>query len=245
MKTLVLDIETRPHLGYVWSLWQDNMSLGAVVETGSVICFAAKWLGERKVEYYSDFHHGHETMILRAWELIDEADAIVHYNGRAFDMKHLNREFLVAGLTPPSPHQDIDLYTAVKAKFKFASNKLAHVSKQLGLGGKVETGGFELWLGCMAGDPKAWAKMKKYNIGDVRLTEQVHNILLPWIPRYPNVALHDGKAHGCPKCGSKHVTRQGVKSTGAGTFQQYKCQDCGGWSRAAQRTFTTALRNVS
>jgi predicted RNA-binding Zn-ribbon protein involved in translation (DUF1610 family) len=244
VKILVLDIETRPHLAHVWSLWDENIPLARLIESGTVICFAAKWLGEKKVYFGSDFHDGHGPMLQLAWNLINEADAIVTYNGIAFDMKHLAREFLLAGLSPPSPYHDIDLYRAVRNRFKFASNKLDHVSKQLGIGSKVKHDGFDLWVACIAGDEKAWRKMKQYNIGDVRLTERVHNTILPWIPRYPNVALHTSSFMACPKCGSEDVTRQGQRTTGAGVFQQFKCKECGGWSRSASRMTTTGLRGV-
>jgi hypothetical protein len=75
LRLLTLDIETRPNLAHVWALWDQNVGLSQIVEVGSVICFAAKWHGERKVHFASDHHDGHEAMITRAHELMDEADA--------------------------------------------------------------------------------------------------------------------------------------------------------------------------
>jgi hypothetical protein len=97
VKLLTLDIETSPNLAYVWALFDQNVGLNQLVEVGSVICFAAKWYGEKKIHYHSDHHDGHEAMVAAAWNLIDEADAVIHYNGKAFDIKHLNREFVLAG----------------------------------------------------------------------------------------------------------------------------------------------------
>ena len=62
-KILVLDIETKPALAYVWGLFDQNIGLNQIVEVGSVICFAAKWYDERKVMFHSDHHDGHEAMI--------------------------------------------------------------------------------------------------------------------------------------------------------------------------------------
>src|SRR5690606_13551645 len=104
VKILTLDIETRPNLAYIWGLWDQNAGLNQVAEFGSVISFAAKWHGKKPVEFRSDFHDGHTAMVQRAWELIDEADVVVGYNSKSFDMKHLKREFVLAGMTPPSPH---------------------------------------------------------------------------------------------------------------------------------------------
>lgn len=242
MKVLVLDIETRPSLGYVWQLWDQNISLSQLVEVGEVVCFAAKWAGKKKVFFKSVYHHSKEEMVQSAWDLMDEADAIVHYNGRAFDIKHLNREFLLAGLTPPSPHKDIDLLTVTRSRFKFVSNKLDHVAEQLGLGNKLGHSGFQLWVDCMASDPKAWKKMKQYNVQDVALTENLYEILLPWIKNHPNVSLHNGvEEFSCRNCGSTDLQRRGYSYTGSSRFQQYLCKGCGAWNRDTSRDLGTLL----
>jgi DNA polymerase elongation subunit (family B) len=236
VRALVIDIETSPNLAHVWSLWNQNVSLSQLQQTGQVISFAAKWLGERKVEFWSDFHDGHDAMVARAHELFDEADAIITYNGRRFDVPHLHREFLLAGLTPPSPHKDIDLYQTVKSRFRFASNKLQHVATQLGIGGKVEHEGHGLWVKCMAGDAKAWARFKRYNIQDVHLTEELYDRLLPWISGHPHRGLTDGATGDvCGKCGGSALTRRGYLLTNTGRYQRFQCSGCGAWSRGGRR----------
>lgn len=238
MKTLILDIETRPNLAYVWGLWQQNVALNQMVDAGRVICFAAKWHGQRGVEFSSDHHNGHTQMVTHAWELVNEADAVVHYNGKAFDMKHLSREFLLQGLPPPAPHKDIDLLTVVKKQFKFPSNKLQHVSEQLGLAGKLQHSGFDLWIKCLEGDDKAWNTMRRYNIQDVRLTEQVYDHLLPWIHNHPNVLLYKEQQDGCTRCGSDDYQRRGVRHTATCTYARFRCNKCNGWfsSRLREKT---------
>lgn len=236
VRALVIDIETSPNLAHVWSLWDQNVSLSQLQEVGQVIAFAAKWLDGKRVEFRSDFHDGHDVMIRRAHELFDEADALIHYNGTRFDVPHLQREFLLAGLNPPSPHKDIDLLRTVRSRFKFASNKLQHVSTQLGLGGKVEHTGHDLWVRCMAGDPKAWATFKRYNIQDVALTEALYHRLLPWTVNHPHRGLIDGVVDpSCSRCGGTHLQRRGFEFTAAGRYQRLQCQDCGAWSRGAKR----------
>jgi DNA polymerase elongation subunit (family B) len=246
VRTLVIDIETSPNLAHVWSLWDQNVSLSQLQEVGQVISFAAKWLDTKKVEYRSDFHDGHEAMIRRAHEMFDEADAIIHYNGNRFDVPHLHREFLLAGLNPPSPHKNIDLLKTVKARFRFVSNKLQHVSTQLDLGGKVEHTGHDLWVRCMAGDPKAWALFKRYNIQDVVITERLYYRLLPWIVGHPHRGLIDGvTADSCGKCGGTHLQRRGFEFTSAGRYQRFQCQDCAAWSRGGRREAGVGARPVA
>ena len=246
-KVLILDIETAPNLAHVWGLWQQNVAPVMVEEWSRVICFAAKWYGKKKVMFHSDFHDGHEEMVKRAHALMDEAHVIVHYNGKAFDVKHLNREFLRADMFPPSPHKDIDLLTIARSTFKFPSNKLDAVSRELGVGAKVKHEGFELWLACMANDPAAWARMKKYNVGDIKITEAVYEKMRPWIRSHPHVGLYTGELSCCPKCGSSSLHRRGFSHTPTGAYQQYQCQSCGGYSRAGRREpdHTPTTRNVS
>lgn len=239
---LTIDIETRPNLAYVWGLWDQNVGLGQIAEVGSVICFAAKWQHERKVHFHSDHHDGHQAMLDAAWHLIDEADAIVGYNSKSFDMKHLMREFVLADMPPPSPWRDIDLLTAVKSRFRFVSNKLDHVASELGLGSKVKHSGFDLWLGCMADDPKAWATMKRYNIGDVKLTEAVYDVVRPWIKNHPHVGSYVGDPGGCPNCGVDDREPDGVHHTNTLTYARYRCRSCGAHhrdSRSIPNTTTT------
>jgi len=246
---LVIDIETGPNLGFVWGLWDQNVGLSQIESTGSVLCFAAKWLGDpvSKTIFRSTFHDGEAEMIEEAWDLIDQADAVIHYNGKAFDMKHLNREFLLAGLTPPSPHKDIDLLLAARSRFKFVSNKLDFVSQQLGVGSKVKHEGFELWKKCLEGDTAAWQRMKKYNIGDIKITEEVYWKLRPWIKNHPAVGMYTGEVHSCPNCGSDNLQRRGYYRTNASEFQRYRCNDCGGWSRRSTKEadMATTTRGVT
>ena len=242
---LTLDIETRPHLAHVWALWDQNVSLSQLVEVGTVICFAAKWQHEKRVMFHSDHHDGHDEMVRRAWELIDAADVVIGYNHKSFDLKHLHREFVLAGMPPPSPHKDIDLLTVAKSRFKFASNKLDHVATELGLGSKVKHSGFDLWLGCMNDDPKSWATMKRYNVGDVRLTEAVYDHLRPWIKNHPHPGLFGGEIDGCPNCGSLNLSRNGTHKALSRQYRRYRCDDCGAHSQGAViANSATATRGI-
>lgn len=245
-KILTIDIETSPNLAYVWGLWDQNVSLSQIVETGEVICFAAKWYDDKNVIFYSDHHDGHEAMIRAAHALMSEADALVTYNGRAFDVKHLHREFLLLGLEAPSPHKDIDLIKTVKARFKFASNKLDHVSQQLGLGAKTHHTGFDLWVQCMAGDDKAWALMKKYCVNDVVLTEKLYDRLRPWIRNHPHVGFYaDPDQLTCDKCGSTDLKRSGTYTANVIRYVRYKCGHCGGWVRGGVHSRQAVTRGIA
>lgn len=235
MRILALDIETRPALAYVWGIWDQNISLSHIVETGGVICFASKWVGEKKVDFYSD-QQGHEAMIQQAWNLLDEADAVLHFNGSKFDIPHLQREFMEAHMTPPSPFKQIDLLKTVRTKGRFLSNRLAHIAPQLGLRGKIEHGGFGMWLKCMAGDEKAWRQMQKYNIRDVVELEKLYLELRPWIPTHPTHtdSFNDEGTEACRVCSSTNLERRGLAHTATFSYQRVKCRDCGSWGKTGK-----------
>lgn len=240
MKILLLDIETAPNKVYSWGLYDQDIHIDQIVEPGYTLCWAAKWHGKPRVEYDSVHHSSTKSMVKRIYELVNEADAIVHYNGRKFDMPHLKREFLQFKLAPPTHYYDIDLLTQVRKHFKFSSNKLDYVAQQLGLGSKVKHKGMTLWKECMDGCPKAWTTMKKYNIQDVRLLERVYDELLPWLTNHPNWGLYvDSDRPTCRNCGSTNVVKVGLARTNTQTYQRYRCKDCHAPLRGRSRVTQT------
>lgn len=180
MRTLILDVETSPNLADCWGLWDQNIGLPQLRESAAMMCWAAKWYGQKQVMFASEHADGQAAMMQTAWDLINEADAIVHFNGRAFDMKWFRTEFVKLGMPRPAGYHEIDLCAIVKREFKFPSNKLQYVAGELLGEGKESTGGHQLWIDCMNGDERAWARMKRYNIGDVKLTERLYDRLRPW-----------------------------------------------------------------
>jgi len=245
-KRLILDIETRPPAVYTWRLFDATIGIDQIIEPGGTICFAAKWYGEKRMMFHSDHHDGHDEMILRAHELMSEADAIIHYNGASFDVKHLNGEIAVAGLIPPAPHKNIDLLSVVRRNFRYDSHKLDFVAQRLGVGSKLKHTGFSLWKECLAGDEKAWRLMRRYNCNDVALTEKVYDRLLPWITTHPNMALYvDFDNPVCPNCGSLDLQKRGTTMVGLGEYQRYQCNGCGKWSRSGKSIRRVDLRGAS
>jgi predicted RNA-binding Zn-ribbon protein involved in translation (DUF1610 family) len=233
MKILHLDIETAPARAYVWGLFNQNISINQIEEPGYTLCWAAKWHQQPNI-YFSSIHHfDKQRMLYSIYELLDEADVVVHYNGRKFDIPKLNQEFLLNNMPRPSPVLQIDLLSTVRRHFKFQSNKLDFVAQQLGMGNKVEHKGMSLWRDCMAGDDEAWEVMRRYNIRDVELLEKVYDRLRPWISNHPNHGLFitEGE-HVCPNCGSHHLQKRGTYYAKTLTYQRYRCTDCGSWSRA-------------
>jgi hypothetical protein len=242
MKVLYIDIETAPATAYVWGMFKQNIGVKQLIRPPRVMCFAAKWRGKKKMEFSAEWGAGQLEMIEHAWRLLDEADVVVHYNGITFDVPHLNGEFATRSIIPPAPFQQLDMLRVIRKNFRFISNKLAHTSVQFGFDGKIDTD-FDLWTGCMDGDPAAQRKMMRYNKQDVVLLEELHTELLPWCGNQANMQMFEGGViDGCPKCGSLRLQRNGFAYTTVSKFQRWRCMDCGGSARSGRRIMGADLR---
>lgn len=234
-KILTLDIETAPATALVFGQYKQNIGNIQVVKPDRVIAFAAKWHGDKRVMFYSEYHDGRDAMIGAFNDLLNTADIVVHFNGGTFDMPWIRREIALAGLTPFSPVQEVDLLRVVRKQFRFMSNKLENIAKVFGVGLKMETGGFQLWrdieVGSEEEQAKAWAKMRKYNKQDVVVTEALYDRLLPWIDGHPNVNVYVDDESGCPNCQQHNLRREGYAYTKLGKYPRFQCRDCGKWSR--------------
>jgi len=233
MKILHLDLELAPNLATVWGIFKVNIAINQLIETSRVLCYAAKWDGKRTMIFDSETKYGgNKGMIKRLHSLLDAADAVCTYNGNGFDLKIANREFLLAGLQPPSPYRSMDLLRTMRKQFRFVSNKLDHVCQELGLGGKTPHTGHQLWLDVMNGDKKAWRLMEKYNRQDVLLLESLYHKVMPWVVGHPNHGLYTkDSAYLCPNCGSSAWERRGYIHLSTRKYQRYHCKSCGKWSR--------------
>lgn len=227
MKILLLDIETAPHKVYSWGLYNQDINPDNVIEQGYTLCWAAKWRGQKRVHFSSIHKTSRKKMVKEIYDLINEADAVVHYNGTKFDIPTLNHEFLYDRLAPPSSYSEIDLLRTARQRFRLPSNKLDYVAQYLGLGGKVKHMGMQLWHDCMDGCPKAWRIMERYNKKDVTLLEDVYDAMLPWIKQHPNWGHYVDHGLTCAKCGSSRVVKNGVERKTIVPYQRYKCLKCG------------------
>jgi DNA polymerase elongation subunit (family B) len=250
-KVLLFDIETTPHLGFTWGKY--DQTVVGFSKHSHLLSFSAKWLREAIVtkgliDYpgYRKDRHNDKALIQDLWRLLDEADIVVAHNGRAFDTKKVNARFSFHHIAPPAPYKIVDTKEMSKKYFNFTSNSLDDISQYLGVGKKMPTAGFELWLDCMAGVPEAWATMKAYNAHDVVLLEAIYLHMLPWMEQHPNMSsLMEGTV--CPKCGSTHIHSRGEIRTQSSVYRKFQCQDCGGWGRSVkrERSISGVIKNIA
>ena len=228
-KVLLADLETSPNLAYVWDKYEQDVI--AFEKERELISFAYKWLGDKKVKSLCLGETTSKTLVESLHALFNEADVIVAHNGDQFDIKMANAFFIKQGLPPPSPYKTIDTLKIARNKFRFNSNKLNDLGQYLGLGEKIDTGGFKLWLKCLKGDKKAWKLMKKYNENDVLLLERVYKKLVPWSANTPPISL----GFTCPACGSSHLQQRGWNINKVFMSKRLQCQNCGKWSSSSNK----------
>ena len=235
-KIFLFDIETSPITGNFWGMWKQNIPVQMHTLDWQMLTWAGKWLGSDEILYDSNHLHGtpfDDKGILESLHTcIDEADIIVAHNGNKFDMKKMNARFILQGMQPPSPVRKIDTLLEARKNFAFTSNRLDALGHLLGVGRKVETGGYALWEGCLKGDVESFETMLEYNIGDVTLLEDVYLKLRPWMNQHPNINVFtEDEEPACPKCGGTHLNYRGYASTQMAKYRRFQCMDCGGWGR--------------
>lgn len=245
-KILIIDIETAPNLAYVWGMYKQNINKDLFLESTYIMSYAAKWLGNDEV-YYEDNRHGDDSVLCESLSLLlSNADYVVAYNGKKFDIPHIQGRMAIHGHTPTSPFKIIDPLLTIKKEFNFPRNNLDYVAEVFGCAKKLEHTKFpgaKLWIQCLKQNDEAWEEMKEYNIQDIVTLEEVYLKVRPWMKQHPNVGvmLEDERAV-CPKCGSKHINYRGYCYTNLSKFRKYKCMDCGGWGRQRQNEYDKEKR---
>lgn len=234
-RVLFYDIETGPNLAYVWGKYEQDVI--AFVNEWELLSFAFRWQGEGKVISYGRDKHTEKELVKELWKLFDEADIVIAHNGDQFDQRMSNAKFLEFGLLPPSPYRTVDTLKVARRYFRFNSNKLDDLGQLLGLGRKVKTGGFDLWKGCLANDPKSWVQMLRYNRQDVILLEKVYGVLRPWIENHPSVGTMQGNPDACEVCGGTKLHNRGYRYTNKRRYERLRCTNCGHWQKGAYIKF--------
>lgn len=230
LKVLIWDIETAPGKAYFWRPKVRFIPHPMVITEPFIICWSAKWLGEKKV--YSDFltpaevAEGDDSRVCQSIaDMIREADIIVAHNGDAFDEPFLRGRLFVNDQEPLGPVDSIDTKKMATRDFDLPHNNLEAISKLRAIGEKIKTD-FSWWTEILEGSETAMKQMVKYNRKDVVILEDVFQSMRPHVRRLRR--MQDGIGVVCTNCGSSNVHKRGKKKyrTHANTFQQYQCQDC-------------------
>jgi hypothetical protein len=231
-KILILDIETRPVLGYAWTKYQQDLL--KIAQDREIICFGWKWLHEKRTHVLavSDYrsYKPHKVdqdkgLVRELRKLLDEADIVVAHNGKSFDVPIIYARIAHFGMGPPSPVKCVDTKIIAQKRLGFVSNTLADLAQFFGCPPKDTHHGLYLWFDCFVNNNQsAWRKMKAYNAQDVRTLEALYLKLRVWDDRHPNISLEN---LACPVCASTHIRFAGWNRAISWRRKRYQCLDCG------------------
>jgi hypothetical protein len=281
-RIVTLDIERQSAIcSNIWQLKQNGyLRPSQIIVPVRTICFSWKWLGEDKIHFSSEWdpedngnyctprpykdtgllevYPGHQRMIEIAGEVLDDADFVIGWNSKRYDVGNLRSHMAEYKIDPPSPHKDIDLINTSRSQFGFMSHTLEEAAPHFGFGGKMEHEG-GLW------DKLRWLPytdpygselqrvrdvMKDYNKRDVELTEQIFGRMLPWIPKlniYGDGDYDSGDIDAetrCRRCSSTDIQWRGTYRGTRCWYRKYFCNKCRGWGQGAKRYYTMETASV-
>ena len=226
-KVLTIDIERLPGTAYAFDPKTRYLPASSWITPPRTICWAARWYGQKRPIFEAEWID-RDRMVERSWELYDSADAVITFNGRRFDNKHLKSLWFEHGLAMPSPWKDIDLFVMAKSTFGFEFKSLDYLTKRLGRPGKELH--YNMWLAQAAcdGDKGAQKEMRTYNVGDIELTEWLADRMRGWMPQHPFLGTF-GDEKRCNQCGSDDLVLQPNRYRAVVLdYALYRCQNCGG-----------------
>ena len=232
-RILFLDLESTPSIVVTFGRFKQNISQDAVLQEGGwLLSYAYKWLGEPDVkgnvlnpsEAISIDDSG---LCLELWELIEQADILVYHNGLNFDLPLLKTRMILNGLPPLRKVKSIDTLQMVK-EFKFNSNKLDSLCRQLDIGQKMQHYGISLWVDCMQGKQESLEHMLAYNKIDIELLEELYLAIRPYSTRHPNLSVYsNAETKQCGSCLSVDIAPTGnIVTTNLSVFEEYVCNEC-------------------
>lgn len=237
-KILLFDVETAPMRAYVWGRWKQNINLEATISEWYMLCWSAKWLYSNevisdKLTSSESIKEDDKRIVEHLWELVNEADIVIAYNGKKADIPWMNTRFVIHNLIPPTPYFLIDPCDAVRKYFGFSSNKLDALAGYFNIEHKMDTD-FSLWNKAVKGDEEALNYMSTYCSKDVLILEEVYLRLRPYIKNHPNIGNYcSTNIPICSKCGDNdlELIKDQYYYTSVSKYNLYRCKKCGSISR--------------
>lgn len=227
MKRLYVDIETSPLIAYTWRIGHNiNLDHNNIIRDPSIICICYKW-EDKEVEAMTwDREQCDRSMLERFVKVLMKADEVIAHNGDRFDLPWIRTRCAFHRIDIPAVLPSVDTLKQARRGFRFPSNRLDYLGKYMGLGRKVDTGGFGLWRDVMDGKRKALSDMVSYCKQDVQLLQEVHRSLYGYAKPTTHIGvMESGYKHHCPYCGNEETKSNGHKSVSAAGIRkiQVKC----------------------
>lgn len=230
VKRLFFDIETSPCIGYFWQpSYKARITYENIIEPWKVICISYKWENEDKVNsVWWDKQQNDKQLLKDFIEIANKADELVAHNGDRFDIKKVRTRCIYHRIPTFPKYRTLDTLKKSRGNFAFPSNRLNDIGLFLGVGEKLETGGFQLWKEVMQGNDEALKHMVEYCEKDVLLLEDVFLTLQNYIKPNIHVGVLNGNLKAsCPSCGSEDTGLLKNNFTPTGTIKRLmECNTC-------------------
>lgn len=216
---------------YTWAIGRKvSLSHDNILSDPRIICIGYKWEDGPVRALTWDRDKCDRAMLSELVKVLMRADEVIAHNGDRFDVPWIRTRCAFHRI--PIPHQlpTVDTLKQARRGFRFPSNRLDYLGKYMGVGRKVETGGFGLWKSVMDGDRQALRDMVEYCKRDVELLQEVHHALYAYAKPTTHIGVSvGGYKHWCPSCGSDNVKSNANRRVSAqGVVKvQMKCLECG------------------
>lgn len=162
-------------------------------------------------------------------KIMNEADECIAHNGDRYDIKVLRTRAIFHRIPMFPKYKTLDTLKKYRTSFKFFSNKLDSIAKDLGVGAKLKHEGWSMWERCMKGDFEALTDMGNYCDVDIITLMDVFITAQNYFVNNTHTGVHNGKLKAsCPNCGSEDVSLLKNNFTALGTIKRYmECNPCG------------------
>jgi DNA polymerase elongation subunit (family B) len=248
-KRLFFDIETGYYILKIrsWQLknFKKYFDHNDIEREKEIICISYKWQGDDEV-HTIDWRIGEKNMLREFVKIMGEADEIIGHNGDRFDLPFIRTRCLYHGILMFPNYRTLDTLKKSRNRFLFASNKLDYLGQFMGIGGKEEHEGFDMWKKIVENnDEEALKKMIIYCERDVILLEDVYFVLSPFIDHNNNFAvLRGGEKWHCPECASSNVKMYRTYTTPMGVVRrEMKCNDCRKQYKISNKNYMNMLEH--
>jgi len=227
-KRLYFDIETSPNIVYSWRIgYKINLTPDNIIKERAIICICYKWEHQKKVHALKWDNGCDKKMLEDFYEVAKSAHEIVGHNSDRFDIKWVRSRFLFHRIPDLPNFTSIDSLKDMRSRFLLNSNRLDYIGKFLGVGQKIDTGGFKLWIDVCNGNKRALKDMVNYCKQDVLLLERVYEEVENYTTVKSNRAvMAGGEKWQCPKCGGVHIRCNKTRTTKTGIIRrEMKCMN--------------------
>lgn len=248
---LILDLERIPAWTKPLPVWDMkslmNRRLGPddIAEWGRTICFAYRWGFTGPIQFAAEWQEGGRAAYLDTMQaVLEQADILSGHNSEQFDHKHLAGDLFMERNVVVPKIKHIDTLKLARQNANWENNQLVTLTKRLGIPTKTDSYRISVAMAAVSGDPKAQARIRRYNIGDVRASTGMLKKFLPLSGVNLGLFAEDPTLPACPKCQSRKLQRRGVAVKAALRYPRYQCQSCGGWmtSKTAEKTGSVEMR---